>query len=128
MRKFIFFVAIVGFAFWWGRDFVRSGGVEKFLDKHYRPDINAPIEYIWAAGLELAAHTDSCLYRYRRIVNKYSKTSYAPLAWASIINIYFNDGRRSLVEEESIKFLEAYPDHNKSEVVRQRVQYIRSTN
>lgn len=122
MKKFIIFCLIVFGSGAWFKNYVQSGKFEKFLDAHPKPEISAPLEYGWGMLLAVASRQRSAEYRFRRVVTKYDKTTYAPLAWAEIISMYYDKNRNADVMREGEKFLKKYPTHPEAEGIRRKLE------
>ncbi|HBU69075.1 MAG TPA: hypothetical protein DEE98_01685 [Elusimicrobia bacterium] len=121
---FIFAVIILFFSAVW---FAKSGHLQAFLDSHPNTVVNPQLEYYWAVGLELSGREDSAVRRYARVLEKYPDSEYAPLAWFASIDYFDSMGNRPMVTEEGQKFLDKYPDHPKSELIRKKLEYIKGT-
>jgi hypothetical protein len=126
MQKYLIVAVILFGLGYWLNDFVRGGGLEKYLDEHPNPAFNSQLEYYWGRGLELAARTDSACYRYKRVFEKYPDTENAPLALDAYIELLDSrNTNRSLVLEYSKKFLEKYPNHPKAELIKRKIEIIK---
>ena len=124
MRKIIVLLAVIIALMFWSLNFVKSGKFERYLDNHPNEALNSSIEYYWTLTLELAGRVDSAKYRYQRIMEKYPDTEYAPLAWFALIEGMDEGGSRGLVLDECNKFIEKYPTHPKSDVLRKKITFI----
>lgn len=123
MRKLLILIILV-LAVFWVKDFVQSGKLVDYLDRHPNPSLNAPLEYYWGALLELGGRTSSAMYHLQRVQEKYADTPYGPLAWVERIDILDTKEDRNRVLEEGKQFLEAYPKHLKTELIRKKLSFI----
>jgi len=123
MKKLLVFILVIAGIGYWFKSLVQSGAVERYLDAHPNPALNPQVEYYWGVLLDLANHSQSAMYRYHRVVDKYPRSSSAPLAWVASIEL-LDDSRKALAESE--RFLAAYPDHPKAELVRRKISIIKN--
>jgi hypothetical protein len=125
MRKLVILLIVLGVLLYWFKDFIHSGGFERYLDTHYNAYINPAVEYCWGMVLNLADRKQSAGYRFSRVAAKYPKSEYAPLAWAEYIEILDGLGDRSKMLEESKKFMESdYATHPKAEIIKRKIALI----
>jgi len=125
MTKFLISVIVIVILGFWVRDFVQSGQFEKYLDSHPNPEFNPQVEYYWGMGLSMSNRKQMAAYRLSRVVEKYPKSEYAPLAWAEYIQVLDDMGDRPKVLEEAKKFLESdYASHPKAEIIRKKLRLI----
>lgn len=124
MKKLIVFIVVIGALVFWFKNCVQSGNFEKYLDAHPAPALNSTVEYYWGMLLNMADRKQSAAYRLHRVVEKYPKSEYAPLAWVEYIDILDDMGNRARTIEESKKFLQSeYSDHPKAEMIRKKLKY-----
>ncbi|MHB9155313.1 MAG: tetratricopeptide repeat protein [Endomicrobiales bacterium] len=116
-------ILLAASAFWF-RGFVQSGRFEQYLDGHPNPQVNSQVEYYWGITLALAGHRDSARYRFKRVCTNYPDAEYAPLAWAELITMDYEENARSAVIDEGGKFLKKYPAHPKAEMIRKKVTFL----
>lgn len=126
MRKFIIFIVCVAAFIFWFTGYIKSGQFEHYLDSHPNPRVNSKIEYYWALMLNMADYKKSAIYRYQRVVTKYPEDEAAPLALAAISGIFYEDGDNNATIEVCEKFLEKYPEHKKSSLIRRRIEFIKN--
>jgi len=125
MRKLVIFIIIAAAAAFWLKNFVQGGQFEKYLDAHRNPQVNPAVEYYWGMLLDFTGHKRSAVYRLSKVVEKYPKSEYAPLAWAESIQVLDDLGDRGKVLEESKKFLNSdYACHPKAEIIKRKIEFI----
>lgn len=125
MKKILLAALLLGLGYWGVTDFVRSGKLERYLDAHPAPVRNAAIEYYWGAALRYIHHPASAEYRFRRVMKVYPETPYAPLAWFDLISMLEDAGNQSAVLTEAELFVEAYPDHHKAALARNKIHILK---
>ena len=124
MKGFFIFIALVGAFLYWSKGFVQSGQFQNFLDKHPNSTVNPTIEYYWGMTLAVASHRESASYRFQRIIAKYPKSEYAPLAWIEYIAVLDDMGDRGKMLEEARKFMQSdYATHPKAEIIRKKIAF-----
>jgi hypothetical protein len=124
MKKLVIFIVIVVGTGFWFKNFVQSGQLERYLDSNPNPTVNPAVEYYWGMLLSFANHNQSAVYRFTRVIAKYPKSEYAPLAWVEYIETLDNMGDRAKTIEQSKIFLQSeYADHPKAEIVRKKVKF-----
>jgi outer membrane protein assembly factor BamD (BamD/ComL family) len=126
MRTLIILAIIVGLGYLTVTNYVRNGKVEQFLDAHPATLRNAAIEYYWGVGLRYTHYDQAAIFRYRRVIQKYPDTAYAPLAWVDIIDMLDEQKDREGVFREVAQFVVNYPDHPKVEYLRKKVYFLQS--
>jgi hypothetical protein len=126
MKMFVLSVLIIVGALFWSKDFVQSGKLEKFLDTHPNPAFNQKIEYIWGMALHMAGRNAGAMYRIQRAAEKY-KVPGAADALAEYIQLLDDSHQRDKMMEQSAVFLEKYPNHDKAETIRRKIDYIRQS-
>jgi hypothetical protein len=124
MKKLFVLIVVVAAAFFWAKDFVQSGRLEKYLDKHPNPALNEHIEYFWGMALSMAGHNDSALYRLQRAATKYDVPAAAD-AMADYIKVLEDTGHREKMLEQADVFLDKYPNHDKADIIRRKIAYFR---
>jgi outer membrane protein assembly factor BamD (BamD/ComL family) len=105
-------------------DFVRGGALEKYLNEHPNTQVNPPVEYYWAVLSSMANHKRSAEYRFRRILDKYDGSEYAPLAWVGLIDLLDDKGLRNEVIDEGNDFLEKYANHPKADMIKKKILFL----
>jgi len=124
MRKLLIFILIIVAAGLWFKQFVRSGGFDRYLDAHPNQALNPAVEYYWGMTLGLADRKESAAYRFTRVTEKYPKSDYAALAYIEYIETLDNMGDRARTIEECKKFLESdYANHPKAEIIRKKLKF-----
>lgn len=124
MKKLLIFIAVIVALGLFLNDFFRSGKMEIFFDNHPKPGIESKIEYGVAFLADLANHKKSSENRYKRIIEKYPDEHIAPYAWVNLVELYEerNDKENELPLAKA--FIEKYPDHEKTELIKRKISII----
>lgn len=121
--KIIILIIIVFIIFAsWTVNYIKKGDFERYIDSHHS-NIIPPVQYFFAMMLNLSGRKESALRWFLKVHEQYPKNSYAPIAWSEAIEILDQKSERARMTEEIEKFLQEYPDHPKSEIVRKK-QYL----
>ena len=119
MRIMLLLLIAAAVAGFWLKDAAQKGRIDRYLDTHPNVKFNSTVEYYWGSLLELAQHAKSAQYRYRRVMERYPESKYAPNAWVAYIQLIDDD--RQKVVAESKRFIETYASHPKAELLRKKL-------